>query len=54
MKPYLREKRDRIMNQAWENNKRTTRKGEFVEMFSTPISIPSIYRIINKGRKIKK
>ena len=51
MRKELQQKRDNIIKQAWENNKRTTRKGEFVEMFSAPISIPSLYRIIARNRK---
>ena len=53
MRKELQQKRDKIINEAYQNNKQTTRKGEFVEMFSTPISIPSLYRII-KGHKTNK
>lgn len=53
MRKDLQQRRDKIIKQAWEHNKiayQSLRKGEFVEIFSTPISIPSLYRII-KGRK---
>ena len=46
MRKDLQQKRDKIIKKAYEDNKRTIRKGEFVEMFSTPVSVPSLYRII--------
>jgi len=48
MRTDLRIKRDRIIKKAWKDNRRNTPRHELIEIFTTPLSIPSLYRIINK------
>jgi len=46
MEQDLIQLRDKVIKKGWEDNKHTVRKGRYVQAFSEPLSIPSLYRII--------
>jgi len=60
MKQHLRKRRDKIIKKEWEENLKlpyplssTDFFNEILEIWGNPPSVPSFYRIINKGRKTK-
>lgn len=48
MKEKLREKRNKIYYEIWENYKNELTMEELAEIFAIPL--PSFYKIIKKGR----
>lgn len=45
MEQDLTQLRDKVIKKGWEDNKHI-RKGRYVQAFSEPLSIPSLYRIL--------